>query len=315
MVYSALLSATATCVVEVNQQSGTKRCDTVFGSQWVDCARPMELFYCSDYKFALLPFSTRYSYRLFRQYRLQCAWSSTRCVNVSFGPMHISDTLQAHIAALSRTIVIVFLLYVALRIALQAKVAITSRNNVESSDSPIKLLAFDPLYLTGKLSVKSIWEGSGWTTPTEFYCTLTDRDFESVNRNTEHGAQLIAAKHWGRFIGILLLIWSVELPFSLPPVFREKLSKAVSFLNDSELTSILKTGDLLRLQSQHCTRFERSSDERHVASLSVPSHFCYRSGKPFDWPAGDACHRTPLLCSVCCASYAAEVSSSRLAYE
>lgn len=327
--HRALLSAWAVCLtVNPSRSDGPgedqgKR-DLSFGNgeRWM-VTHGANLFCFPEVGIELVPFVLPYCQRLFRHHRL--IWMSSLKMSApraAWGTDCLSDAIQAHIVALSRTSVVIQLLYAALRIALRAQLMLTEycgERKIELDDSAAKP-GWSPSIDESAISVASIWEGRGWATPTQFFETLLahQRSY-SYNVLGDDGSRdavmNVMSEFWGQFIAILFLIWALGLPYGLPTTFLQALSTAANLIDDKNLANAIGGNDLSALQRFNSRHLLNTTEDFSCTPVApcVPLLFCYLTGRAL----GAYCrqtYRVPLLCPICCASHDYNTFPATLTY-
>lgn len=241
----------------------------------------------------LHPFNSDYAKRLKR--------SNARLVVLSPQWQHhqnFGDLLQAHLASISRCMVIVRLCLAALWVLYDISTILENDSLVDRT--PMSRESVNTPELSYKLDVRFIWEGSEWKS-VEGLIGLAD-ERKDLGPRQQFALQYL----WCDLLAIFLLIYSIGLPFGLPPTFQSNLREALDTLGQSNLLFQVKSTDssdgATQLHHDQVSRrscIENDFDKSLSDSDVGPIDLCFLSGSRLT--------EDFVECPICCARFSITV--------
>lgn len=177
---------------------------------------------------AVRQFDRSYILRLTRRTRLNCSqipqWRRKP---------YLANVLQAHIASMSRCVLVIRLILAALWVLYDVSLLLDDvtpadeKLQVKASGAKRRVCSECPT-LSGNFDAGAIWSGAGWGSTSEFL---------SKSQELHFGQKAALEYLWIDLISIFTLINSIGLPYGLPLGFRSSLTVALNNMGQSDFLS------------------------------------------------------------------------------
>lgn len=236
------------------------------------------------------------------------------------------DLLQAHLASLSRCVLIIRLCIVALWVLYDLSMLLENSQTRTNSQTSSENLTFcntlenrrfnfsgntfrtsegSAHQPTGQASFDGyfIWKGVGWSSSTKLLNHVTGGDLLGPKRR-------IALEYlWSDLIAIFILIYSVGLPFGFPERFQQSIEEAIKNMEQSDVAVKRHEGNEQEATSSRMTTNNQAKDrnEDHSQGFikeNLPINVCFLSGSLLNH------HFTE--CPICCARFSKRVRYNKL---